>query len=496
MTTTTTTNISLRPALPKKPGQRGRTGAARRAVIVDGTLQVGDASTRERGLTLKTSPSFSPAYLLAALEWAEDGENHRHGADNDHSRSDELDHFAENLCRPGGGARGARRPFPGVAPTALTHKTASNLRLRRRTDDVNPFARHTPASSTETTTTAAAATTTTPPVPPVSPVPPVPPAPLLIPRTSPATRGPTAPPRIDLLTEKLVFPSRKTPASFLPTPSSLSLDTAVRPVFLTSPISPGSRFPRRGHPPHRHLHQYQPQTQHHQSPHPQQLQPQQRRRTSNDVGRQRWYFGQHVSADEDEDEDEEENEASLLSADEAAQPQAETDRIFVATASASEGLTTGGKQVVYQAMQPSGVPPPSTKYPSPPRPPQGPVREAFAFLSRSRKKSVASSSPASTLSKRSPTSTTTTSTVSSIETDVSDSRQSPGFESVPKMPRTSVDVRNPTVKVSGASLAEHDCQFSCADVAGIVGRLALPRHRGDGAGHQGNLHSPSSAGGK
>lgn len=315
------------------------------------------------------------------------------------------------------------------------------------------------------------------------PVPPVPPGPLLIPRTSPATRAPTAPPpQIDLLTEKLVFPSRKTPASFLPTPSSLSLDTAVRPVFLTSPISPGSRFPRRGHPPHRHLHQTQ-----HQHPHPrpqqhrQQHQPQQRPRTSNDIGRRRWHSGHHVSADENEDE--------------AAQPQAETDRIFVATASAFEGLTTSGKQAVYQAMQPSGVPP-STKYPSPPRPPQGPVREAFAFLSRSRKKSVVSSSPPSTLSKRSPTSTTTTSTVSSIETEVSDYRQSPGFESFPKMSRPSVDVRNPTVKVSGAPLAEQDCQFSCADVVGIVCRFALPRHRCDGAGHKGNFHGPSSAGGE
>ena len=250
-----------------------------------------------------------------------------------------------------------------------------------------------------------------------------------------------------MITDKLVFPSRKTPASFLPTPSSISLDAAVRPVFLTSHLGPGSRFPRPGHPPfrhqHLHLHQYQPQTQT-QHQHRQQHQPQQRPRTSNDVGRRRWYSGQHVRADEDEDE------ASLFSADEVAQPQAETDRIFVATASASEGLTTGGKQAVYQAMQPSAVPPPSTKFPSPPRPPQGPVREAFAFLSRSRKKSVASSSPPSTLSKRSPTSTTTTSTVSSIETDVSDYHQSPGFESVSNMPRPSVDVRNPTVKVRGA----------------------------------------------
>jgi hypothetical protein len=64
---------------------------------------------------------------------------------------------------------------------------------------------------------------------------------------------------------------------------------------------------------------------------------------------------------------------------------------------------------------------------------------------------VASGSPHSTLSKRSPTSTTTTSMTSSTDTDVSDYRQSPGFDSVPKMSRPSIDVRNPMVKVSGMS---------------------------------------------
>ncbi|KAG7289071.1 hypothetical protein NEMBOFW57_005433 [Staphylotrichum longicolle] len=88
--------------------------------------------------------------------------------------------------------------------------------------------------------------------------------------------------------------------------------------------------------------------------------------------------------------------------------------------------------------------------PSPPRQPQGPVREAFAFLSRGRKKSSTGGSPHATLTKRSRTlpasATTSTSTSSSTGTDVSDYRQSPVVDSLPNMPRSSVEVHNPAAK--------------------------------------------------
>lgn len=383
MSTTTTTNTSRRLALAPKTGQRGRAGAGRRAVIVDGSLQVGDAS---RG-GLKTSPSFSPAYLLAALEWAEDGENQgsqgNPGIECNQGSSRGTNKYKSHAnFRPGGGA--PRKPFG--APSASAHnKSAPNLRPRRRNDDVKKGSPTTPA---------------------------------LTPLTPPVTPGPTAP-RIDLLPEKLVFPSRKTPVSFLPTPSSISLDTAVKPVFLSSPISPGSRFP--------HREQYRHQQQ-------------QRPRTSNDAGRRRRNHDQ--------------NEASH-STSEVAQPDVETDRIFVAAA--PQGHSISSKHAVYQSMQPSEAPPPSTKMPSPPRQPQGPVREAFAFLSRGRKKSSTGGSPHATLTKRSRTlpasATTSTSTSSSTGTDVSDYRQSPVVDSLPNMPRSSIEVHNPAAKVSGARWA-------------------------------------------
>jgi hypothetical protein len=189
---TTTTNTGLtRPAVPRKSGQRGRNVAGRRAVIVDGSLQAGDASKAG----LKISPSFSPAYLLAALEWAEDGEN---------SNIDDSDI----------GSAGCSKP--PVRPAALAQKTAAstNLRPRRANDDVNKLPRGRP--------------------------------------------GPTAP-RMDLLSEKLVFPSRRTPASFLPTPSSISLDTAAaaKPAFSPSPISPGGQSLHREN--HRQRQHQQPQ---------------------------------------------------------------------------------------------------------------------------------------------------------------------------------------------------------------------------------------------
>jgi hypothetical protein len=221
---------------------------------------------------------------------------------------------------------------------------------------------------------------------------------------------------MDLLSEKLVFPSRRTPASFLPTPSSISLDTAAaaKPAFSPSPISPG------GQSLHRENHR---QRQH--------QQPQQHRNVGEWPGRC-------------------DHEEASLSADDVAQPAAETGRIFLA--SNAEGDKTDGKQAMYQSMQPSAASQPSPKLPSPPRqPPQGPVREAFAFLTRGRKKSITGDSPHATLTKRSRTlPTSSTSTSNSTGTDASEYSHSPGVKSTPDLPRSSMEAQNPTVKVSGA----------------------------------------------
>ena len=324
MSATTTTNTSLKPAIPNRAGQRGRHGPGKRAVIVDGSRQ--EVSDTSKG-QLKTSPSFSPAYLLAALEWAEDSENRN---------IDRPGNKPSNKPNRGPGGSGEPRERKPLVPSSA-HKTASNLKLRpgRRSDDVKKLAKIRPRPST---------------------------------------------PRIDLLPEKLVFPrSRKTPVSFLPTPSSVSPDAAGKPVFFnkfpspssSSPASPGSPLQNRKH---HHHHRYQ-----------------QRLGTSNEVGRPPWYDGP--------------KEASF-SADNVAQLAAETDRIILARPPPPPGgERSDGKHAVYQTMQPSAVPPPSmTKASSPPRQPQGPVREAFAFLSRGRKKSHTSSdSPRSTLTKRSRT---------------------------------------------------------------------------------------------
>lgn len=246
----------------------------------------------------------------------------------------------------------------------------------------------------------------------------------------PGPPGPPAP-RIDLLTEKLVFPSRKTPPSFLPTPPSLSLNTAVRPVFSSSPISP--RFSPRS--PFQHREQNQQHT-----PSRHQARPQ----TSDDGGRRRRYYAQEEAA---------------FSADEVARKEGETERILLppATEIGAQIKTDGDEATMYQSMQPPGVPQPSTRFPSPPRQSPGPVREAFAFLSRGRKKSLASESPRSTLSKRSrtfPTSSTSTST----EIDASDFPQSPATKSVSEMPAISAEARNPAAKVSGLVLAASSCR--------------------------------------
>ncbi|KAL2197625.1 hypothetical protein P885DRAFT_68746 [Corynascus similis CBS 632.67] len=102
-------------------------------------------------------------------------------------------------------------------------------------------------------------------------------------------------------------------------------------------------------------------------------------------------------------------------------------------------------------MQPSAVLAASTQLPSPPRQPQSPVREAFAFLTRGRKKSSSSSgSPRSTLSKHSralPASLASTST--STETDSSRHSQSPGIApnlDMVRSPAEDSSPQNPTVK--------------------------------------------------
>ncbi|EAQ86479.1 hypothetical protein CHGG_07732 [Chaetomium globosum CBS 148.51] len=364
MSATTATNTSLKPAIPKRTGQRGRHVARKRAVAFDESLQVDDTSKGQ----LQTSPSFSPAYLLAALEWAEDSEN-------------------RNIDRPGSkpsrvpGRSGERKP---LVPSSA-HKTASNLKLRpgRRNDDVKKLSKIRPR--------------------PFEP-------------SEPST------PRIDLLPEKLVFRSRQTPVSFLPPPSSVSPDAASKSVFFNnnklppSPISPSLPLQNR-----KQHHRYQ----------------QQRPGTSNEVGRPPWYNGPKKAS---------------FSADNVAQVANETDRIILARPPPPPGgKRSDGKPAVYQTMQPSAVPPPSmTKSSSPPRQPQGPVREAFAFFSRGRKKSHASDSPRSTLTKRSralPISSTSTSAeTQETQFDSTHSPQSPGINSIPDMARFPAEGENPTGK--------------------------------------------------
>lgn len=396
MSATTTTNTSLRPAIPKRAGQRGRHGAGKRAVIVDGSLQADDTSRGQ----LKTSPSFSPAYLLAALEWAEDSENRNGDIDRpSHKPSNKPSNKPDR--GPGGTWSGEPRERKPLVPSSA-HKTASNLKLRpgRRNDDVKKLAKTRPRPST---------------------------------------------PRIDLLPEKLVFPrSRKTPVSFLPTPSSVSPDAAGagNAVFFTkfpsssgsssSPTSPSSPLQNRKQRHHHHHHRYQ-----------------QRPGTSNEVGRPPWYDGP--------------KEASF-SADNVAQLAAETDRIILARPPPPGGERSDGKHAVYQTMQPSAVPPPSmTKSSSPPRQPQGPVREAFAFLSRGRKKSHTSSdSPRSTLTKRSRTlpisPTSTSAETQETQIDSIHSPQSPAIGSNLDMARFPAEGENPTGKVSGSEAAR-PCPF-------------------------------------
>jgi hypothetical protein len=320
--------------------------------------------------------------LLAALDWAEDSENRNLDID---IPGPALQHKHQ---QPRAKVGSDNRPHPPPPTQRLAHKTAPNGRPRRR-HDVNRAGRCTPP-------------------------------------------GPPAAPRIDFIAEKLVFPSRKTPPSFLPAPSSLSLNTPAHPAFLfsSSPVSP--RFsPRSPLRPREQNHQHQ----HHY---------QQRPRTSNEVGsgRRRQYGYHHQEA--------------TFSVDEAAQKEGETDRIPLAAEIGGQVRTDGDQATMFRSMQPPGAPQPSARSPSPPRQTQGSVREAFAFLSRGRKKSPTSESPRSTLSKRSrplPTSSTSTST----GTDASDSLQSPATKSVSEMPAIT-EARNPTAKVSGAVLAASSCR--------------------------------------
>ncbi|KAH6850751.1 hypothetical protein B0I37DRAFT_120675 [Chaetomium sp. MPI-CAGE-AT-0009] len=296
---------------------------------------------------------------LREAKWAEESENRN------------IDSPSNDAPNRGWARGGERKP---LVPSSA-HKTASNLRLRpgSRNDDVKKLAKIRPRPST---------------------------------------------PRLDLLPEKLVFRSRKTPVSFLPPPSSASPKTAIKPRFNNkfppSPISPSPGSPLQNRKQHqRH---------------------QQRPGTSNDVGRRPWYHGP---------------EQASLSADNAAQVAAETDRITLARPPPGSE-SSDGKHAVYQTMQPSAVPPPLTMSSSPPRQPQGPVREAFAFFSRGRKKSHTSDSPRSTLKKRSrPLPTSPTSTSAETPTHSIDPPQSPGINSTPDMARFPTEGENPTGKSVG-----------------------------------------------
>ncbi|KAK3905326.1 hypothetical protein C8A05DRAFT_41715 [Staphylotrichum tortipilum] len=450
------TNASLTQGLATNPGQRGSRAAARRAVVVDGSLQVGDAgnpSTRGAGGGggggggLTTSPSFSPAYLLAALEWAEE---QPHGHDHETSTT--------TTTATTGPTTNTSRAHP--------HQANSNRTLKTRQAKPGGGPRN---HSNQRPTTRP------------GPIP----APLAV------AAGPATPtPRIDLRAEELVFPSRRTPSSFLPTPSSVSLDAAAAarpPIFLSSspltsssPITPGGarsahRFPHHQH--HQFAHREQQSRRNHYRPaheyhggqhHHHQYQPQ-RPRTSNGVGRPRW--------DDEVDEDDDRHDSSSFFPPSPPSPPSpfpgphghahengvaqpdddETRRIFVAAA--SDRHPADGNHVMYhkyRPMQPPGPPPPSSTPASPPRPqppPQGSVRETFSFFSRSRKKSIASeSSPHSTLSNRSrtlPTNTTNTTSASSTATDVSDYRQSPAVQPVAKMPGPSIEASKLLVKSIG-----------------------------------------------
>ncbi|KAK4105083.1 hypothetical protein N658DRAFT_556811 [Parathielavia hyrcaniae] len=366
------------PTVPKKSGRRGGGNATgRRAVIVDGSLQAGDLSRD----VLKTSPSFSPAYLLAALEWAEDGET-RNVSDREKHRGGPP---AARCSRPT--APTARTP--AVPAPVLAQKTAAstNLRPRRPTnDDVNN-------------------------------------------NKLPRRRGgPTAhrAQQMGLLPEKLVFPSAKTPASFLPTPSSVSLDTsaaAIRPRFSPSPISPARQ------PLHREQHQRRQQHHHQRAQQQQPQQPQQSPAYRNISGQRR-------------PDKQEETSFSPHEVAQPTQPAPETGRIVLTPNSTDD--KTDAKQTMYQSMQPSGL-----LQPSPPQQQQS-HRDPFAFLTGGRKKSVSGGSPHSTLTKRSRTlPTSSTSTSKSTATDASECSQSPGFKSSPVIPASSPATHNPMAKSVG-----------------------------------------------
>ncbi|KAK4237981.1 hypothetical protein C8A03DRAFT_44216 [Achaetomium macrosporum] len=315
----------------------------RRAAIAGLPLQVVGDTNRGR---LKSSPLWSPAYLLAALEWAEDGENKEPA---EPSKVEAL-----------------------VAPPQLARKTAaSNSRPKRAIDDVKTITRRI------------------------------------------AQAGPTVP-CMDLLPENLVPPSSRNPAYFLPAPS-ISFDTAVKPLLssptttTTGTIGPGPRT--------RYRQQHQRRQQ----------------QSKEVVGRRRGS----------------EQEAAAISTSGAAQQAAETDRIVLATERKEDG--SEGKQTVYQSAQSSGMVPPITRSPSPPRQLQSPVREAFGFFSRARKKSNGSDSPRSTLTKRSrtlPTSSTSTSSTDPYATE-SRSPQSFGINPDAEMPRSLTETHNPQAKSVG-----------------------------------------------
>lgn len=107
MAPTSTNTTCILPPVSGKPCRRGRNRLGKRAAPgVDGLLQVGEINARRRS-GLKESPSWSPAFLLAALEWAEVEEEgdagdsnaeHGHGAGRGLAQKSAL----------------ARRPKPGT----------------------------------------------------------------------------------------------------------------------------------------------------------------------------------------------------------------------------------------------------------------------------------------------------------------------------------------------------------------------------------------------
>lgn len=393
-------NSSTAPAIHPQFGRRARHAAGRRAAGVDGSLRVGYTS---RG-GLKASPSWSPAYLLAALEWAEKKDN---GDNNNNNNSINLNTKHNNTNE-----RGNR---PAAVPLQLARKTASNLPPKRATDDVNwKAARRTAA------------------------------APLRAVQRMDSFQVP--------LPEKLVLPSRRTPASFLPTPSSVSLDAAVKKPL--SP-SPGPQI----HTSHTHIHTHaRPVSPGTRSQHRAQQQPRPRQqppRRSEDLGDRPWH----------------DQREPALWANEVAQLGGEIDRRLPVHGSEHEEGKIRGKQTMYQTMQPSATAPPpplaaSQLSSSPRQSPQaeaGAVRETFGFFSRGRKKSNTGDSPRSTLTKRSrtlPTSSTSTSSSDPYGAEPSLSLQSLGIGSDGNMSRTLSETQSTNGKVSASSSVK-PITFSC-----------------------------------